>query len=126
MLPRPLRDYVGGDAAGLEWRAVGGGIRQVPLKMHGSGAIARLLSIPAGKSAPDNGHRGFETTLVLAGSFYDRGSWYRRRDTAIADPSVVHRLAAGPEEDCVCLAVTEARLKFQVPIPRLLQAFHGI
>ncbi len=126
VLPLPLRDYAEGDAAGLEWRAVGGGIRQVPLKTRGSGATARLLSIPAGKSVPDHGHRGFEATLVLAGSFYDRGSWYRRGDVGIADPSVVHRPAAGPEEDCICLAVTDARLRFEAPIPRLFQPFHGI
>ena len=126
VLPQPLRGYAGGDAAGLRWRAVGGGIRQVPLGTGATGATARLLSIPAGKSVPDHGHRGFEATLVLAGSFYDRGSWYRRGDVGIADPSVVHRPAAGPEEDCICLAVTDARLKFQAPIPRLLQPFHGI
>ena len=126
VLPQPLRGYAGGDAAGLRWRAVGGGIRQVPLKTHGAGAAARLLSIPAGKSVPDHGHSGYEATLVLAGSFYDRGSWYRRGDVGIADEAVVHRPIAGPEEDCICLAVTDARLKFQTLIPRLLQPFHGI
>ncbi len=126
VLPRPLRDRAGGDIAGLAWRSVGGGIRQVPLVAGGPGATARLLLIPAGKSVPAHGHRGFEATLVLAGSFYDRGSWHRRGDVGIADPFVVHQPAAGPEEDCICLAVTDARLKFQAPIPRLLQPFHGI
>ena len=126
VLPQPLRGYAGGDVAELRWRAVGGGIRQVPLKTRGAGATARLLSIPAGKSVPDHGHSGFEATMVLAGSFYDRGSWYRRGDVAIADSAVVHRPVAGPEEDCICLAVTDARLKFMAPIPRLLQPFHGI
>ena len=126
VLPQPLRGYAGGDVAELRWRAAGGGIRQVPLKTHGAGATARLLSIPAGKSVPDHGHSGFEATLVLAGSFYDRGSWYRRGDVGIADSSVVHRPVAGPEEDCICLAVTDARLRFLAPIPRLLQRFHGI
>ncbi len=122
VLPQPLRDY----AVGLRWRTVGGGIRQIPLKAGATRMTARLLSIPAGRSVPDHGHRGFETTLVLAGSFYDRGSWYRRGDVGIADPSIVHRPVAGPEEDCICLAVTDARLEFRAPIPRLLQPFHGI
>ena len=123
---RPLRDYADGDFAGLGWLAVGSGIRQVPLNTRGLGSTARFLSIPTGKSVPDHGHRGFEATLVLAGSFYDRDSWYRRGDVAVADPSVVHRPAAESEEDCICLAATDARLKFRVPIPRLLQPFHGI
>jgi len=126
VLPRPLRDYASGDATELGWRRLGGGIRQVPLKTAGTGTSARLLSIPAWKSVPDHGHRGFEATLVLAGSFYDRGSWYRRGDVALADASVVHCPVAGPEEDCICLSVTDARLKFLATIPRLLQPFHGI
>ena len=126
VLPQPLRDYAGDDAAGLRWRTVGGGIRQYPLGTDGTGARARLLSIPAGRSVPDHGHRGFEATLVLAGAFFDRGEWYRRGDVEIADPSVVHRPVAGPEQDCICLAVTDAPLRFRTLIPRLLQPFHGI
>ncbi len=126
VLPQPLRDYAGGDIAGLAWRAVGGGVRKFPIKTGGPGATAQLLSIAAGQGVPDHGHRGFEATLVLAGSFYDRGSWYRRGDVEFADEGVVHRPVAGPEEDCICLAVTDARLKFLTLIPRLLQPFHGI
>ena len=126
VLPQPLRDYAGCDAAGLRWRAVGGGIRQFPLTTGSTGAKARLLSIPAGISVPEHGHRGFEATLVLAGAFYDRGSWYRRGDVELADETLVHAPAAGPEQDCICLAVTDAPLRFRNLIPRLLQPFHGI
>ncbi len=126
VLPQPLRDYAGGDCAGLAWRAVGGGIRKFALKTSDAGATALLLSISAGQAVPDHGHRGFEATLVLAGSFYDRGSWYRRGDVEIADQGIVHQPIAGPEEDCICLVVTDARVKFRTLIPRLLQPFHGI
>ena len=126
VLPQPLRDCAGGDAGELRWRALGGGIRQVPLKTRGTGASARLLSIGAGKRVPEHGHRGAELTLVLAGAFYDGDAWYRRGDVDAVDASVVHRPAAGPEEDCICLAVTDAPLKFGSLIPRLLQPFHGV
>ena len=126
VLPQPLRGYAGGDSGTLAWRAVGGGIRQVPLTPRGPGAAARLLSIPAGRSVPDHGHRGSELTLVLAGTFYDRDAWYRRGDVQVADRAVVHRPVAGPEEDCICLAVTDAPLSFRGLVPRLLQLFHGI
>ena len=126
VLPQPLYNYAGGDADTLRWRSAGGGIRQVLLKTVGAGTTARLLSIPARKSVPRHGHRGVEATLVLAGSFYDRDAWYRRGDVGIASPEVVHRPVAGPEQDCICLAVTDARLEFRTPIPRLLQPFHGI
>lgn len=125
LLPQPLRGYAGGDAADLGWRAVGGGIRQVRLKTRGKGAKARLLSIAAGTRVPEHSHGGEELTLVLAGSLYDRGKWYRRGDVDAADASVVHRPAAGPEQDCICLAAADARLKFSGVIPRLLQPLHG-
>ena len=126
VLPQPLRGYAGGDSAALGWRAVGGGIRQVPLTVRGPGATARLLSIPAGKGVPHHGHRGFEMTLVLAGAFFDRHAWYRRGDVQTVDEAVVHRPVAGPEEDCICLAVTDAPLNFRGLFPRVLQLFHGI
>ena len=121
VLPQPLRDYAGGDAGDLRWRALGGGIRHVPLRTSGTDTTARLLSIPAGRNVPDHGHGGFEATLVLAGSFYDRDTWHRRGDVALADPTVVHQPVAGPEADCICLAVTDAPLRFRSLVPRLLQ-----
>lgn len=126
VLPRPLRDYASGDSGTLRWRAVGGGIRQVPLPMPPGGASARLLWIPAGEAVPEHGHCGFEATLVLAGSFYDRNAWYRRGDVEIVDTDIVHRPMAGPEEACICLAVTEAPLRFRAIMPRVVGWWHGI
>ncbi|MCY4208945.1 MAG: ChrR family anti-sigma-E factor [Roseovarius sp.] len=126
VLPQPLRDRAGGDVGDLNWRALGGGIRQVPLRTNDTATRARLLSIPAGRSVPDHGHGGFEATLVLAGTFYDREKWYRRGDVAFADPNVVHQPVAGPEADCICLAVTDAPLRFRSLVPRLLQPLFGL
>lgn len=126
VLPQPLRDHAGGDVGSLRWRTLGGGIRQVPLRTGGMATSARLLSIPAGRSVPDHGHGGFEATLVLAGSFYDRETWYRRGDVSLAGPTVVHQPVAGPEADCICLAVTDAPLRFRSLVPRLLQPLFGI
>ncbi len=126
VLPQPLRDYAGGDVDALKWRPLGVGIRQVPLRMAGTATSARLLSIPAGRKVPDHGHGGFEATLVLAGSFYDREAWYRRGDVSLVDPTVVHQPVAGPEADCICLAVTDAPLRFRSPVARLLQPLMGL
>ena len=126
ILPQPLRDRAGGDVGDLCWRALGGGIRQVPLRTSGTATTARLLSIPAGRGVPDHGHGGFEATLVLAGTFYDRENWYRRGDISFADPNVVHQPVAGPETDCICLAVTDAPLRFHSFLPRLLQPILGL
>jgi len=126
ILPHPLRDYVGGDIDSVRWRSLGGGVRHLPIDTGASGAKARLLYIPAGMKVSDHGHRGLELTLVLAGSFYDQGAWFRRGDVEEADATVEHEPAAGPEEPCICLAVTDAPLRFRSLIPRLAQPFLGI
>jgi putative transcriptional regulator len=126
VLPQPLRDYAGGDVDSLRWRGLGGGVRHLPIEIGASRAKARLLYIPAGSKVPDHGHRGLELTLVLAGSFYDEGAWFRRGDVEEADATVEHQPVAGPEEACICLAVTDAPLRFRSLIPRLAQPFLGI
>ena len=125
VLPQPLRDYAGGDVDSIEWKSLGG-VRHLLLDTGRSEARARLLKIPAGQKIPDHGHRGLELTLVLAGSFFDQGVWFRRGDVEEADATVEHHPVAGPEQDCICLAVTDAPLRFRGLIPRLVQPFLGI
>ena len=126
VLPQPLRSYAGGDVEEIRWRNLGGGVRHLPIDTGASRAKARLLYIPAGANVPDHGHRGLELTLVLAGSFYDDGAWFRRGDVEEADANVEHQPIAGPEEPCICLAVTDGPLRFRGIIPRLAQPFLGI
>jgi putative transcriptional regulator len=126
VLPQPLRDYAGGDVDSLRWRSLGGGVKHVPLATGGSRTKARLLFIPAGAKVPDHSHRGLELTLVLAGSFYDEGAWFRRGDIEEADATIEHHPTAGPEEPCICLAVTAGPLRFRGILPRLMQPFLGI
>ncbi|HKK29766.1 MAG TPA: ChrR family anti-sigma-E factor [Alphaproteobacteria bacterium] len=122
ILPQPLRDYAGGDADAVRWSMVGGGIRQCLLSVR-SRERARLLYIPAGESVPEHGHRGMELTLVLAGSFADGGSEFRRGDIEVADEQLSHTPVAGYGEPCICLAVTDAPLIFRSLMPRLVQRF---
>lgn len=126
VLPQPLRDYAGGDVDTLRWRSLGGGVKHVPLATGPSRTKARLLFIPAGAKVPDHSHRGLELTLVLAGSFYDEGAWFRRGDIEEADATIEHHPTAGPEEPCICLAVTAGPLRFRGLLPRLMQPFMGI
>lgn len=122
VLPEPIRAYVGGDVDGVRWRPVGGGVRQALLTTS-NGASARLLYIPGGVGVPDHGHRGTELTMVLQGAFRDESDRFGPGDVEIADPSVQHTPVAEPGDPCICLAVTDAPLKFRGVIPRLLQPF---
>ncbi len=112
LFPRPLRDYVGDTLADVRWSAVGGGVRQRLLATNDA-ARARLLYIPPGEPVPEHGHRGLELTLVLAGSFADGEAVFARGDLEIADETVQHLPIAGPGEPCICLAVTDAPLRFK-------------
>jgi putative transcriptional regulator len=120
ILPAPLADYIGGDLSAVRWRKVGGGVKQAILPT-GKDATARLLFIPAGTAVPDHGHRGMELTLVLQGAFADENDRFNRGDIEIADEEMEHTPVALAGQDCICLAATDAPLRFRGLIPRLAQ-----
>ena len=122
VFPAPLQDYVGGDLADVKWRAVGGGVRQSILRTS-SDATVRLLHIPPGVAIPDHGHRGMEMTLVLKGAFRDEFARFARGDLEIANEDLEHTPVAEEGEDCICLAATDAPLRFNALIPRIAQPF---
>lgn len=119
--PAPLRERVGGDLDAVRWRHIGG-VGQAILEADG-GATVRLLRIPAGAAVPDHGHRGTELTLVLQGAFHDERDRFGPGDIEIADEEDEHRPVAEPGEDCICLAATDAPLRFRGLMPRLAQPF---
>lgn len=122
VVPEALARYIGGGVEAIEWRSVGGGVRQAILPTSRA-ATARLLYIPAGAAVPDHGHNGLEMTLVLQGAFSDGSARFGRGDIEIADDDVEHQPVAEMGADCICLAVTDAPLKFRDLLPRLAQPF---
>ena len=126
IIPEPLRSYVGGDLPDLKWRSLGRGAYQVPIETKDNETQVRLLRNPAGKPVPEHGHGGRELTLVLSGSFYDETGIFARGDVEEADADLVHQPIASPGGDCICLAVTDAPLKFQSWLMRMVQPLIGI
>lgn len=122
IVPAPLAAYIGGGLSAVKWRSIGGGVRQAILPTSREASV-RLLHIPAGMAVPDHGHRGTELTLVLQGAFRDEGERFARGDVEVADASVDHTPVAEPDEDCICLAATDAPLRFNALLPRLAQPF---
>lgn len=123
--PEPLQSYIGGDLAQVKWRRLGMGVRQAILPT-GRGASVRLLHIPAGQAVPDHGHRGMELTLVLQGAFSDTTDRFGPGDLEIATENLQHTPVADAGMDCICLAATDAPLRFTKLIPRLAQPFFRI
>jgi putative transcriptional regulator len=72
---------------------------------------------------PDHGHRGTELTLVLQGAFSDKTDRFGKGDIEVATQDLNHQPIAEMDEDCICLAATDAPLRFNSLIPRLLQPF---
>ncbi|MBW8300447.1 MAG: ChrR family anti-sigma-E factor [Hydrogenophaga sp.] len=126
VIPEPLRSYLGGDLAELKWKALGRGAYHIRIPTSDRETSVRLLKIPAGKPVPEHSHGGRELTLVLKGSFQDGGSLFKRGDLEEADENLQHQPVATPDEDCICLAVTDAPLKFRSLLVRLVQPMLGI
>ena len=124
-IPTPLQDYIGGGLDDVKWRRVGGGVSQAVLPTS-KDATVRLLKIPAGSAVPDHGHRGTELTLVLKGAFSDEEDTFGAGDVEVANEDLHHTPVAAPGEDCICLAATDAPLKFSGIVPRIAQKFMRI
>ncbi|WP_400084118.1 ChrR family anti-sigma-E factor [Yoonia sp. R78084] len=125
VFPGPLQDYVSGDIDSLKWRKVGGGVSQLVLKTSKDASV-RLLRIPAGTAVPDHGHRGTELTLVLQGAFTDEEDRFGAGDVEVANEDLHHTPVAEEGMDCICLAATDAPLRFNGLVPRIAQRFIGI
>lgn len=121
-LPGPVRNYVGGDLDAVTWATVGMGVKQAILPAARD-ATVRLLCIPAGTAVPDHGHRGTELTLVLQGAFTDQTGSFGPGDIEVANEELDHTPVADMSEDCICLAATDAPLRFKGLLPRLAQPF---
>jgi putative transcriptional regulator len=126
VLPEPLRSYAGGDVDVLKWKQLGPGAYHFPIRTRDGEANVRLLRIPAGKPVPEHTHGGRELTVVLSGYFKDGDDVFRRGDFEEADEDLTHQPIAGEGEDCICLAVTDAPLKFKSWLVRLVQPVLGI
>jgi putative transcriptional regulator len=65
-------------------------------------------------------------TLVLQGAFADEVDRFGRGDIEIANEDLNHQPIAEMGEDCICLAATDAPLRFNSLLPRLMQPLFRI
>lgn len=107
------------------WKSLGMGVRQSILSSGAEGSL-RLLYIPQGRAVPEHSHNGLELTLVLQGSFSDEAGRFGVGDLEVADQSVDHTPIADEGAPCICLAATDAPLRFNTFVPRLLQPLFKI
>ncbi|MEO1989232.1 MAG: ChrR family anti-sigma-E factor [Martelella sp.] len=121
LIPEPLRSYVGATFEDVPWRRLGLYAHQALLETEDKGIQVRLLRVDAGKPLPEHSHGGRELTLVLHGSFTSEGEVFGPGDFEEEDEDTLHQPVVGPESECICLAVTDAPLRFQSRFMRVLQ-----
>jgi putative transcriptional regulator len=118
VFPAPLHETLGRRPP--RWRRIAPGTRQAILQNDAEGSL-RLLEFPARTAVPEHGHRGREMTLVLRGAFSDVTGTYGVGDVQVAGGDLEHAPTATADGPCLCLAATDARLRFKGLVPRLLQ-----
>ncbi len=110
--PAILQRLMRGNFSDLSWKKIGSTLRISYLKTGDKKHEFALYHIRAGGRIPEHTHRGGEMTLILEGGFSDADGSYHAGDFLYRQPGDVHAPTALQSEDCICLAVLDAPLKF--------------
>ena len=110
--PAILQRLMSGNFTDLVWKKITSALRISYLKTGDPNFEFALYHIKAGGRSPEHTHRGSEMTLILEGGFSDADGSYHQGDFILREPSDVHAPTAVQSEDCICLAVLDAPLKF--------------
>lgn len=122
--PGVLRAYLGGDLRDVHWHRMGPCLSYVPLFRRGGIAARLLRGVPGADSGPHS-HQGLEYTLVLKGGYTDVTGSYASGDLQVMEAGQHHNPVADPGEDCINLAVTTGRLKFDSLIQKIAAPLFG-
>lgn len=116
-LPAPLRRYLGGGLGAISWRWSGAGLQSFALPIgKKKGGMVSLLKVAPGAGLPMHTHAGDEITLVLSGGYTAGETAFRRGDVEVTDATVEHRPLAMLDQPCICLAISDAPLRFSGPL----------
>jgi len=110
----PLLRYLPSSLADLPWQRQTKEISKFDLTslINVKGFQVALQKISAGAKVPKHTHKGFEYTVILSGGYSDELGVYHEGDFIARDASHKHSPTALQNEDCICLTVLNAPLKF--------------
>lgn len=117
-LPRAFRSF-----QSIRWSSMGA-IKKARLISDEESVRASLLHIIKGAEIPTHTHKGYEVTLLLAGSFSDESGSYNKGDFILLDNENTHSPKAN--ENCVCYTVQDAPLYFTHGVSKILNPFGQI
>ena len=110
--PLVLRKLMSKEFADLEWRKVTSALSVSQLHTGDLKHECALYQIAAGGKIPEHDHKGAEMTVVISGGFSDRQGVYHKGDFIFREKDQIHAPTALESEDCICLAVSDAPLRF--------------
>ncbi len=111
--PALLQRLMQGDFSDLPWRKITDALHITRLQTGDPAYEFALYHIKAGGTIPDHEHRGNEMTLVLEGGFSDDLGTYHPGDFTCRSGDDQHAPTALADQDCICLSVLDAPLKFK-------------
>lgn len=114
LFANPLLRYLPTSIENLPWQRQTKEISHFDLTslVNVKGFRVALQKIKAGAKIPMHTHKGIEYTVLLSGGFSDEMGVYHTGDFIARDASHHHSPVALQNEDCVCLTVLSAPLKF--------------
>jgi putative transcriptional regulator len=119
-LPEALRPYFGASLADVRWRWIAPGIHHV----RAAGVTEdhlMLLRVAPGRSLPMHTHGGRELTMILSGAYDDTLGHFAAGDVADLDGETEHQPVTTPGLPCICVAATDAPLRFSGWFARTIQ-----
>jgi len=126
-VPRPLGRLLPSAIEDLPWKSFGPGLKQYNLstqsRKHGA---FKLMSLGPGSTMSSHTHSHRELTFIVSGSYSDGIGRFAAGD--IADLSSDHHHTPHVDSDvpCVCLIATDAPVKFDGLLGKIMQPFVGI
>ena len=119
-LPPAIHKLIPEGMDNLRWKKLGKRIRIALLDQLDEQREVALHKLLPGGAVANHDHHGQEITVVLCGSFSDQDGVYRAGDFIVRDPGDTHRPTVNDDEECICLSVTDAPVKFTGMLARLL------
>ena len=123
-LPAPLHPWFGSSMRRLRWRWVAPGLHRIRAQGIDGGDLM-LLRVAPGSRLPLHSHQCNELTVVLDGAYSDMLGHFGPGDAADLDEDTLHQPVAATGVPCICVAATDAPLRFPGWIARTLQPLFG-
>lgn len=120
-LPASLQPFFGPRYSDLRWRRVVPGVHYLRAEADADGGLM-LLRIAPGRGIPLHRHAGHELTMILDGAYADALGRFGAGDVADLGEDVEHQPVTVPGRPCICVAATEAPMRFQGWMARALQS----